>query len=162
MTHITAGFPEAYRRMARCQDIIGWRRFMEGMISSRLVEVQREFFALRGTGWKLDKWKVGLVTRLLKIMHGQWLYRNVVVHDKVAGRLAVTRKEEIAAQIKEQLALGGNSLLESDAYLMEVNMEDLAESTGVQHEYWLLAIKAARVASQLTQEVHGQDGVDYG
>ena len=41
-------------------------------------------------------------------------------------------------------------------------MEDLAESTGVQHEYWLLAIKAARVASQLTQEVHGQDGVDYG
>ena len=41
-------------------------------------------------------------------------------------------------------------------------MEDLAESTRVQHEYWLLAIKAARVASQLTQEVHGQDGVDYG
>ncbi len=105
---------------------------------------------------------MGLVTWLLEITHGQWLYRNVVVHDKVAGRLAVTRKEEIAAQIKEQLALGGNSLLESDAYLMEVNMEDLAESTGVQHNYWLLAIKAAWVASQLTQEVHGQDGVDYG
>ena len=84
------------------------------------------------------------------------------MHDKVAGRLAVTRKEKIAAQIEEQLALGGNSLLESDAYLMEVNMEDLAESTRVQHEYWLLAIKAAQVASQLRQEVHGQDGVDYG
>ncbi len=97
---ITAMYPEMYRRMARAQDIIGWRRFMEGMISSRLVEIQREFFALRGMGRKLDKWKVGLVTHLLEITHGQWLYRNVVVHDKVAGRVAVTRKEEIAAQLR--------------------------------------------------------------
>ena len=92
MTHIAAGLLEAYRQMARA---LGWRRFMEGMISSQMVEIQREFLALCGSGWKLAKWKTGLVTHLLEITHGQWLYRNVVVHDRVAGRLAITRKEEI-------------------------------------------------------------------
>lgn len=52
--------------------------------------------------------------------------------------------------------------LESDSYLMEVNMEDLSESMGVQHEYRPLAIKAARVAGQLAQGIQGTDGTDYG
>jgi hypothetical protein len=149
-------------RMAISQDEIGWRRFMEGMVSRRLIEVQREFFTLRGAGWKLQKWATGLVVRLLEITHGQWLYRNVVVHDAVSGQLASTRKEDIEAQIVDQLAHGGDGLLASDSYLMEVNLGEIAESTGAQHEYWLLAIKAARVAGQIAQEAHARDGTDYG
>lgn len=44
---------------------------------------------------------------------------------------------------------------------MEDNLGEIAESTGVQHEYWLLAIKAARVVGRLAQEIHTQDGTDY-
>ena len=135
---------------------------MEGMISQRMVEVQAEYFSLRGTSWKLSKWASGLVTRLLEVSHGQWLYRNVVVHDRTSGQLAIARKEEIAARIEEQYLRGGVDLLEEDQYLLEMNLTDLQGSTGEQHEYWLLAITAARVAGQITQETHARDGTNYG
>ena len=102
------------------------------------------------------------MVRLLEITHGQWLYRNVVVHDAVSGQLAITHKEDIEVQIVEQLAQGGDGLLALDSYLMEVNLGEITESTGAQHEYWLLAIKAAWVAGQIAQEAHARDGTDYG
>ena len=132
------------------------------MVSRRIIDIQGEHFAFRGTSWKLDKWAAGLVTRLLEVTHGQWLYRNVVVHDSINGRLAITRKEDIAAQVEDQLLQGGSDLLEEDAYLLEINLGDLQSSTGEQQEYWLLALKAARVASQITRGRLAADGTDYG
>jgi hypothetical protein len=85
--------------MASSQDGIGWCRFVEGMISGQIVDIQAGFFALRGMSWKLDKWVAGLVTRPLEVTHGQWLYRNVMVHDRMKGQLASMRKEEIVARI---------------------------------------------------------------
>jgi hypothetical protein len=157
-------FPDhpAFQRMARSQDGIGWQRFMEGMISRRLVDIQRDYFALRNASWKLDRWAMGLVVRLLEITHGQWLYWNVVVHDATSGRLAVARKDEIAEKIEEELAAGGLGLLEDDWYLLEVNLGDLSESTGEGQEYWLLVIQAARVSGQIAAGILPTDGTDYG
>ncbi len=39
--------------------------------------------------------------KLLKVTQGQWLYRNIQVHDKVSGTLATLRKEEIQMEIEE-------------------------------------------------------------
>ncbi len=103
---------------------------MEGMISNKMVDIQREYFAGRNASWKLDRWATGLVVRLLEITHGQWLYRNVIVHDPTSGRLAVTRKEEIAERIEAELAAGGSGLLEEDLYLLEVNLGDRSGSMG--------------------------------
>ena len=135
---------------------------MEGMVSRRMVDIQAEFFAVRGSSWKLDKWATGLVTRLLEVTHGQWLYRNVLVHDKTNGHLAMLRKEEIATQIEEQLLLGHGDLLDEDQYLLEVNLGDLRDSTGERQEYWLLAIQAARVAGGIAMDRLPTDGTDYG
>ena len=75
---------------------------MEGMISKELVELQK--YALVETPSKLtvEKWSKELVIRLLEITHGQWLYRNVMVHDKTAGDLVTRRKEEIQREMEEQ------------------------------------------------------------
>ena len=99
------------------------------------------------------KW---LITKLLEVTHGQWLYRNVVVHDATAGRLALTRKEEILSHIEEQMTRGGEDLLEADQYLMEVNLDGIDEMQGSHLEYWLLAIRSARVASALAREHDGR------
>ena len=162
MQEICSSRPDGFRRMAAAQDTIGWRRFMEGMVAHKLIDIQRDFLSIKGMTWKLDKWAAGLTVRLLEVTHGQWLYRNVVVHDAVAGSLASIRKDEIQAQIDSQLLRGGEGLLEEDAFLMEVNLGELSGSTGQQHEYWLLAIKAARIAGQLAQGVQPTDGTDYG
>jgi hypothetical protein len=94
---------------------------------------------------------VELITKLLEVTHGQWLYCNVQVHDKVAGTLVMLRKEEIQIEIEEQQALGtAGLLLDEDCHLGECNLGDLEDtSPGIKETYWLLAIKATQEASRL-------------
>ncbi len=91
----------------------------------------------------------GLITKLLEVSHGQWLYRNLKVHDTIAGVLATDRKEVLQADIEEQQDLGAEGLAEEDRYLLEINLEDLETTSGEKQTYWLLAIKAAREARKL-------------
>jgi hypothetical protein len=111
-------------RMAVAQDRIGWRRFMEGMICTQVVEIQHTYQRLCGTNRTRKSWATGLVINLMEITHGQWLYCNVVLHDSVLGALVTKRKEEIQQEIEKQQSLGPQDLQEEDQYLAEVNLED--------------------------------------
>jgi hypothetical protein len=68
--------PPRFRHMALSKDKIGWRRFLEGMISTEITYIQRQYIAVNRYRMSLDKWCTGLITWLLEITHGQWLYRN--------------------------------------------------------------------------------------
>ena len=57
--------------------------------------------------------------KLLEATHGQWLYRNVVVHDIVGGLEAVKRKQELQSEIERQVEL-----------LVQCNAADQAEAFG--------------------------------
>jgi len=149
MTEICAHKHVIYRRFAHSQDRIGWRRFMEGMVSKEICGIQRQHLILEGSSLSVNRWMSGLITKLLEITHGQWLYRNVQVHDDVAGAHATLRKEELLAEIELQQDLGAEGLMEEDKYLLEVNLEDLENTSGERQEYWLLAIRAARMAHTL-------------
>ena len=81
-------------------DKIGWRRFMEGMISGKVVAIQKEFVAAGGCNLSLENWTTCLVIKLLEVTHRQWLYRNVVVHDLVGRLEAVKRKQEPQVEIE--------------------------------------------------------------
>ncbi len=135
--------------MAKAQDAIGWRRFMEGMICKEIWAIQKTYTALSGLGTSMEKWTGELVTKLLEVTHGQWLYGNIQVHNKVSGALATLRKEEIQKEIEEQQALGLDGLLDEDCHLGECNLGDLKDTSGITETYWLLAIKAAREACRL-------------
>jgi hypothetical protein len=77
------------------QDKIGWRRFLEGMISKEITGIQQQYCALNGMQMSLEKWSSGLITRLLEMMHVQWIYQNFIVHDPVLGIIATAKKEEL-------------------------------------------------------------------
>jgi hypothetical protein len=143
------GYGTKYRRMAKGQDEIGWRRFLEGMIHSNFHRLQHAHYlacGLRKTGkW----WAQQLIIKLLEITHGQWIYRNIQVHDRVTGLLATTRKEEIQMEIEAQQEIGFEGFLEEDAYLGECNLGDLEDTSGTDKQYWLLAVKAAREATAI-------------
>ncbi len=68
----------------------------------------------------------------------------------MAGTQATLWKEAILKEIEEQMELGEAGLLEEDNWMLEVNLGDIENSSGEQEEYWLLAIKTARVATSLT------------
>jgi hypothetical protein len=133
-------------------DEIGWRRFMEGMISKEIIAIQRKAEDNGRCKMMVKNWSAGLVTKLLEVTHGQWLYRNVHVHDMVKGERAMTRKAEIRRELEYQLMLGGEGLAEEDEYLLEINLDDLDNSTGEDQIYWLMALKTARKAWQIQEE----------
>lgn len=143
------------QRAARSQHIIGWRRMLEGMISRVFVEIQRQHIAINGYENSANKWARGLVEQLLQITHGQWIYRNVVVHHKTTGMLVTQEKEKLQLEIDRQLDFGFEDLLTEDQYLLQMNLEDLEVSNGEDHVYWLLAIKHAREACRQVQPRRG-------
>ncbi len=79
--------------------------------------------------------------------HGQWIYRNLLVHDRTTGILETQKKEELQAAIEAQQDLVPEGLADEDKFLLEVRLEDLEETSGDRQAYWLLAIEAARAAS---------------
>jgi hypothetical protein len=97
------------------------------------------------------QWAKGVVLKLLEATHGQWIYRNVQIHNSVAGTQVTLRKEEMQQKIEEQMELGKAGLLEEDHWMVEVNLGDMETTSGEWEEYWLLAIQAAREAALLTR-----------
>jgi hypothetical protein len=144
--------PPQFQALVRSQDTIGWRRFLEGMILKEIVALQQQFYTVNGSHMSLDKWSSGLITRLLEITHGQWLYQNFMVHNPVSGTIATAEKEELLMEIERQRDLGNAGLLEEDKYLAEVNLGDMETTLGERLHYWLLAVKTARKAKLLREQ----------
>ena len=85
------------------------------------------------------------------MVHCQWLYRNVIVKDNVAGLKATAHKEEIQQLIEYQIELGKEGLITRDQYLLGVNLKDLETTSGEEQAYWLLQLQAAMRESVLRQ-----------
>ena len=64
----------------------------------------------------IDRWMTELIIKLHEITHGQWLYRNIMVHDSTTGTLITKRKEEIQLEIETQQELVSEGLLEEDFF----------------------------------------------
>ena len=95
------------------------------MISKEITGIQQQYYAPNGMQMSLEKWSTGLITRLLEIMHGQWIHQNLIMHDPVSGIIATSKKEELLWEIERQRKQGDAGLLEEDKYLAEVNLEGL-------------------------------------
>ncbi len=122
------------------------------MISKEITRIQQQHYALSGSRMSLERSSSGLITRLLEITHGQWVYRNFIVHDPVLGTIATARKEEFLREIERQRELGDAGLLEEDKYLAEVHLEGLEDASGERQHYWLQAIKTAQKAKILREQ----------
>ncbi len=100
MSDICVGLGPRFIQMARDQDVIGWRRFMEDMICKRRRTIQQDNHCRVGTRMSLSRWAQGLILKLLETTHGRWIYRNIQIHDNVAGTQATLRKESIQREIE--------------------------------------------------------------
>jgi hypothetical protein len=165
MEEICLGCAEDFHQLRKEQDDIGWQCYMEGIISKQARQILALYHYSAGTKTSPEKWAMGLVQKLLEATHGQWLYRNVQIHDKVVGTMATLRKKAIQKEIEEQMEQGGDILLEEDQWLMEVNLGDMEESSSEREQYWLVAIQTAWEAAVLTRQRdkargdrHTQDG----
>jgi hypothetical protein len=146
---------EELSQLGREKDVIGWRRFMEGMICRQARQIQTLHHYSAGTNTSPKTMAIVLVQKLLEATHGQWLYQNIQIHDKAAGTMVTLRKEEIQQEIKKQMEQRGESLLDEDQWLMEVNLGDMEESSGEWEQCWLVASQTAQEAVALTRHRNG-------
>jgi hypothetical protein len=156
MEDIVQEAPSRFQVVGKSQDMIGWRWFLEGIILKEITGIQQQYYALNGMHMSLEKWSSGLITRLLEITHGQWIYQNFIVHDPVLGIIATAKKEELLLEIECQRELGDASLLEEDKYVAEVNLEGLGITSRERQHYLLLAIKTARNTKILWEQPEQQ------
>ena len=133
---------------------------MEGMISVEVVSIQAQYLKEEDSRLSIPKWSEGLVIKLLEVTHGQWLYRNVHVHDFKTGDLASKRKEGLRQALEDQLELGEEGLAPEDEYLLDINLDNLDESTGEDQAIWLLALQAAREAYKLRDSEQSSSQTD--
>ena len=68
--------------LAKSQDIIGWKNFMEGRISRHFFDVQNEYLTLGNHRMDAEQWTRQFISKILHITHSQWIFRNFTLHDK--------------------------------------------------------------------------------
>jgi hypothetical protein len=152
----TGELPSIVHKFATLQDRIGWGNFMVGMVSTKLLCIQDSYLWVRGLAWSSERWATGLITQLLQVTHGQWIYRCALVHDCTTGTFVNQHKAELLEEITKQLSMGGESLMEDNKYLLECIFLDIVTTNSEQKEYWLLAIQAAQEAGQLRKQAKQQ------
>ena len=88
------------------------------------------------------------VSKILHISHLQWIFRNFSLHNRSTGYLKDAEQRTI---LKEVAALAETELSEvpeKSRYLLEIDFTALAHSTVERQSYWMMAIKAAKVAGR--------------
>ena len=127
------------------------------MMSEEIAEIQHHHLCRSGSQITINWRMSGLVVKLIEITHGQWIYRNLQVHDAVTGELVTKKKEELQAEIEKQMELGNAGLLPKNKFLAEVNLQNLENSSGERQFYWLVTIQEAQRA-RLVVEGHIHTG----
>jgi hypothetical protein len=103
--------------------------------------MQQEYLKTRKARINSQDWIKQLITRLIKISHTQWIVQNLTLHDRQHGHLTKLHQEELAAEM-ERL---------HSRFLLDFDIDDLAEGDIANQEHWILAMRAARVAGMRVQ-----------
>ena len=141
-----------YHSFALIHDRLGWRSFLEGRISTILVQEMHQHLATTPTRINAGNWAKGLVNFLLRITHHQWIYRNNVVHYRVEGR-PIKRHEEIIAEMQMLMQVDPRTLLPRFRHLYEEeDFEALGAGSTTNRLYWISAAKAAVAASAIERQ----------
>jgi hypothetical protein len=116
---ISLNLPPIYQDFASSQDVISWDGFAMGMISIKLLPLQSADSLTNTPSSTSARWISGLITHLLQVMHTQWIYRCILVHDQTTGTIISAHKEELLKEIECQLNLGPDGLDKQDPFLLE-------------------------------------------
>ena len=129
--------------LAKSQDIIGWKNFMEGRISRHFFDVQNEYLTLGNHRMDAEQWTKQLISKILHITHSQWIFRNFTLHDKQRGWLRRKELHEIMEKIDQLRETDVDDVPEGSRFLLEMDYDNLMKSSIHDKTYWVVATEAA-------------------
>ena len=138
-----------FKALAASQDIIGWREFTEGHISTHFYTIQSFHLAMSRSYLNGEDWSKQFISKILQITHAQWIFRNISLHDKTQGYLRNKKADEILQIINEFADVPPEEIPDDSRFLLEINFTDLTKSHLETQTYWILAMEAAIKAKSL-------------
>ena len=139
------------RSLAISQDKIGWRNFMEGRISRRFYSIQHFHLAISSISSSYlngEDWTKKFISELLHITHSQWVYRNLILHDRQRGYLRLQEREAVQSEIERLMDTRPDEIPTESKFLLEFDYDRLQSSNVELQQYWVLAMKSARRAGR--------------
>ena len=129
--------------LAISQDYIGWRNFMEGRVSSKISSIQRHHLMSSGSRMSPKRWMSSFISKILHITHSQWIFRNIMLHHKLAGYLRLKECTEAAIQMDSLMQAHPSSIPSESQFLLDFDTERLLCSDSDTQQYWIAAMQAA-------------------
>ena len=108
-------------QLAKSQDIIGWKNFMEGRISRHFFDMQNEYLTTGNHRINAEQWSRQLISKILHITHSQWIFRNFTLHDKQKGWLRRKELHDIMVKIDQLRETDIDGIPESSRFLLEMD-----------------------------------------
>ena len=147
-----------FAELARVHDLLGWDNFLEGRISKGYLDAHR----LTGRGdpsyYDVINWGKGLVERLVRITHKQWLFRNCHVHFKKLEGLSPAQHDDIFERVVSLMDTDPSDLLPCHQHLLEIDFEQMGFGSSTDRGYWVKAMESALSAADVVAE--GRKTVD--
>ncbi len=136
--------------VATASDCLGWDSMLEGRISTRWLILVAPF--LLKTGWYLlpQVWGTQFITRLINIVHNQWIYRNSVIHYHGKDSLTIPEHHDIINRVESHFLTDPNLLLPRHRFLMDADFEVLGSRPASDHLIWLANMDSAVAVSTLS------------
>jgi hypothetical protein len=88
------------KALAQSQDMIGYRNFMEGYISTHFYEIQNFHLTMSSSFLNGADWAKQFMSKILHVTHSQWILHNISLHNKINGYLHKKKSEEIALELE--------------------------------------------------------------
>jgi hypothetical protein len=96
-----------------------------------------------------EDWTKHFISKLLQIMHSQWIFWNTSLNDKTHGYIRNKKGEEIIQQINVLLEVAPEEVSKDSPFLLEINFSKLSKTHLKTQTYWTLAIDAALKAKAM-------------
>jgi hypothetical protein len=141
--------PPQFKALAHSQDLIGWRDFTEGYISTQFYKIQTFHLAMSSSLLNSKDWTKQFISKLLQIPHSKWIYRNVLLHDRRQGYLHTKSAEEIMREIESLSSLTPKNVPKASCFMLEINLTELSKFYIETQKYWTLVVTAACTAQEL-------------
>ena len=116
---------------------------MQGCISTHFYFIQHYHLALSGSYLNGPDWTKSLISKLLRITHSQWIYRNFALHDKLCGYLHNKSPEDIRLTIEELAETSPEDIPKKSKFLLKMNFGSLTKSQIENQQYWIIALQVA-------------------
>ena len=132
--------------LAKAQDRIGWDCMTEGRIPKHFVVHQRGRLARTETRMTAKTWARLFITKLLQIMHKQWLLWNAKIHIKRKGDMNEEDHNKLLKQIDKLLWTDPEHLLPSDEHPLNEDFDVLGRASAFDQLLWVTKIEVSMKA----------------